>query len=302
MESSVDVSDIMVFFKTSTRSKNDVTNKKREAILKMCENVPTSYLEHREYGKYWTLIKNSWNEKIDELAKKRNIPYTTWKSALKGGRRNNFDIEITYFDDKKESGAIKLEFKFGCKVIDKTPQFLSLYTNFELYSPISYHKFYYDNYLQKYVDTDSGIKNPMPSWEDYLKDIMREKPKTDFLKEIDKRRNTSHTNKKNNIIDESIKEYLRLYGNTIDLKVLEEKVKSTQKDKIYLLWCNDAFYVDGMSDDDMEELTFSNIKNNNTIVLKTKSRAEYHLLLRWKNHKGITGPAWQIALRRPVLH
>ena len=40
------------------------------------------------------------------------------------------------------------------------------------------------------------------------------------------------------------------------------------------------------------------IKNNNTIVFdSTKENYSVEWLLRWKNHKGCAGPAWQISLR-----
>jgi hypothetical protein len=47
------------------------------------------------------------------------------------------------------------------------------------------------------------------------------------------------------------------------------------------------------------QLEYKGIKNNNTIVVEDVERLqEYHLLLRWKNHKGVLNPAWQISLHK----
>jgi predicted secreted protein len=50
----------------------------------------------------------------------------------------------------------------------------------------------------------------------------------------------------------------------------------------------------------MSDIKFHSIKNGNTIVLQSAANPSttFHLLLRWRNHKGILNPAWQISLKR----
>jgi hypothetical protein len=76
-----------------------------------------------------------------------------------------------------------------------------------------------------------------------------------------------------------------------------EKVKATQTDKIYLLWSNGTFHIDKVREQEMTEMMFHSIKNGNILELKS-GQTIYGLLLRWRNHKGILNPAWQISMKR----
>jgi hypothetical protein len=96
----------------------------------------------------------------------------------------------------------------------------------------------------------------------------------------------------------SITDYLTQYGNTINIEYFTEKVRTTQSDKIYILWHNGKFYIDKIHDNEMSGIYFHSIKNGNVIELKSSSNTTYSLLLRWRNHKGILNPAWQISMKR----
>ena len=66
-----------------------------------------------------------------------------------------------------------------------------------------------------------------------------------------------------------------------------------------MLWKNGKFYLDTLTEENIDILAEKNLKGNNTIVIKTiNDKAEYHLLLRWKNHAGVLFPAWQIKFKR----
>ena len=90
--------------------------------------------------------------------------------------------------------------------------------------------------------------------------------------------------------------YLQTYIETIDLETIQTKIKESQMYKHYFLWDLHQFHIDEFKEHDFANLTFIEIKNNNVIVLKT-STSIFHLLLRWRNHKGILMPAWQISLK-----
>ena len=66
---------------------------------------------------------------------------------------------------------------------------------------------------------------------------------------------------KNEVVNTSITDYLIKYGNTIDIASFAEKIKATQTEKIYLLWCNGKFCIDKLSDEEMSGMTFHSIKN-----------------------------------------
>ena len=64
------------------------------------------------------------------------------------------------------------------------------------------------------------------------------------------------------------------------------------------MWNDNKFYIQRMSES--SPLEYIGIKNNNTIVVQS-NKYIYNILLRWKNHKGIQNPAWQIKLlNRPT--
>ena len=48
--------------------------------------------------------------------------------------------------------------------------------------------------------------------------------------------------------------------------------------------------------DNLKVISIDKIKNNNTMILNTKSKTKIAMLLRWKNRKGVLYPAWQVSL------
>ena len=62
-----------------------------------------------------------------------------------------------------------------------------------------------------------------------------------------------------------------------------------------MLWDLTKFNVETIEEDVVEK--FVAIEKNNKIVLQGR-KYKYCLLLRWRNHKGILNPAWQISLKK----
>ena len=58
------------------------------------------------------------------------------------------------------------------------------------------------------------------------------------------------------------------------------------------------FYLDKINMNELKVISTNKIKNDNTIVMNTETSTKIFLLLRWRNHKGILNPAWQISLKR----
>ena len=71
-----------------------------------------------------------------------------------------------------------------------------------------------------------------------------------------------------------------------------------------MLWKDGVFYLDFLTQGDIDiipEIILKGGKNGfNTIILNTKNNSCYHLLLRWKNGKGVLNPAWQIGIRKII--
>jgi hypothetical protein len=290
-------SDILTFFKTCTREKNDITNKIRENILKIINNPPKEYIDNQEFGNYWRLVNNAWTDALKKVAEETSIAeYTSTKIIMRGGRKYNYDADVKYYNSNNCVATRKIEFKNGSSKIENSPQFLSLQAKFDIFTE-TYDKFWYDNYLDEYIACDSAITTPKPSCEAYLKHVTSTRYSiAPFFAEL-KNREPFFKEQKNDVVNKSITEYLKKHGPEINIASFSEKVKTTQTDKIYLMWCNGQFFLDKLSEDEMTGMTFSGIKNGNVLELKA-GNTTYGLLLRWRNHKGILNPAWQISLTR----
>jgi hypothetical protein len=100
-------------------------------------------------------------------------------------------------------------------------------------------------------------------------------------------------------VNRSIEEYLN--GLTPDLATLTQHLLASQKDKHYLLWDTQTFHTDRLSDEDLtlSEFVAEHRNKKNTLVVASDTMT-YRCLLRWRNHKGILKPAWQISVKRNV--
>lgn len=293
------VHTITTFFQHSTRDENDATNKVREKILEKLCNPPKEYLEHPEFGPSWQIVYDQWSNALTTIAKNTAIPtYTSTSIQMKGGRGFNYDAIVTYYNENAVVATRKIEFKYGGTNIGALPQFLSLQAKIELFDK-TYDAFWYEQYLDQYLACDSGLTETKPSLETYLKCLTSTKYSiTPFFAKL-KERELLFQTEKNEVVNRSITDYLTTYGNTIHLSSFAEKVQATQRDKIYLLWSNGVFHIDSMSETEMSNLSFHSIRNGNVLELSA-GKTLYHLLLRWRNHKGILNPAWQISMKRQM--
>ena len=293
------VSDISTFFTTSTRDANDATNKVREKVLKLICNPPEEYLNNEEFGPSWRIVCKEWNEALKKIAEETDVAvYTSTQIKVRGGRKFNYDADVMYYDGTNLVANRKIEFKNGGTNIGELPQFLSLQVKIGMCAE-TYDKFWYENYLDKYLACDALITQPKPSLEAYLKYVSKTKYSiTPFFAQL-KERELLFQKEKNAVVNASITDYLTKYGNTIDIASFSEKVKATQTEKIYLLWSNGKFCMDKVSEAEMTGMAFHSIRNGNILELKTGNTI-YGLLLRWRNHKGILNPAWQISMKRKV--
>jgi hypothetical protein len=205
---------------------------------------------------------------------------------------------LSFYNDNILVKQEKIEFKYGSSSIDKIPQFLSLQARFPFFTE-SYDKYYYENYLDKYIACDDTITEPKPSLEIYLKYVTN--TNYNILPFFENLKNCEENNKKEKdvIVNKSIHEYLLQYGPSINIQEFIEKVRNTQKEKTYLLWNKGKFHIDSLNEED-SVIIFRSITNKNTIELGSSNGNIYKLLLRWRNHKGILNPAWQISMKRQI--
>jgi hypothetical protein len=295
--------DINLFYEKSCKAKNSESNKKREIIIEKLLNneIPKEYLNNKE-----------WKDLYDALQKyifKKNLE--SFKCIRKGGRCNKYDFE---FIVKYRSGVTitkKVEFKYNTKFVKNLPQFLSLYSNFNLYNDNlvpQYSEFFYDNFIEK-LSENAEIK--VSDKKLYLKYIHQTNyDKYDWFRLMkNKENNKEYVKEKKELVDESIDLYLLLlelhykeHGHLMIDKINKKLLDQVEKE--YMCFKNGVFYYDKLLKEELHIIDLKELKSNkdgynNTLIFSTKSKtSEIHFLLRWRNCAGILMPAWQISIKR----
>jgi hypothetical protein len=263
------------------RGNNDALNKQREELLEKILDIPDDALHP-----YYRELKQKWRACLSTLC---SSEFDKIKITKKAGRSHNHDFNIQFFLETVLVHTQNVEFKHNARSIENLPQFLSLYEK-----QLGYMPYYYHNYLPKYLATDPGITEPIPDESTYTSKVYSSAYSCHpFFQQLYDRDNVQHAAKVA-VVNESISEFLKIHAASLDMNWLAGEFNRTQKEKKYILWDLHEFHVQELPM--VTALTFDRIKNGNAILVNSTS-AQYSLLLRWRNHKGILLPAWQISLK-----
>jgi hypothetical protein len=297
-------------------------------VIEEIGNPPTEFMEDELLGANWKYVKAEWDKAIQIVATKTNVtePYASYRIEKKGGRKFNYDGVVMFYNEGGEVVASrKIEFKYGATNVNSVPQFLSLTTKKYQHmfreetataaatatsiASQSYEVFWYHEYLDKYIACDPQLEKSQPSppskpsLEEYLRCIQNTNYGVNPFFEHLKKCENNFKKEKAAVVNKSISEYLSLFGSKIDLGIFTQKIRESQTDKTFILWGKNMkdmkCHIDAILPEEMEDIQFRSIKNKNTIVLESSvTKTTYNLLLRWRNHKGILNPAWQISMKR----
>lgn len=257
-----------IFLSKSARRENGKMNSVRETIL---ENTPI--------GKEWEFLMGKKEFITEQIGIKFDYDKCTW---IKQPPRCVYDFDLVYTKDSQEVGRVKMEYKFGSKSLYKLPQFVQISTESKRCQDLflmTYGNYWYKEYLTKIVPENIMAK------EDYLKQVVKTSSKDPFFSEVKR-------NVVGSVVNESVKNYLTVYGKEINIGTVTKMINDHQ-DKVYVLMTKDDVKIERFPL--AGELSFSRIHRGNTVIV-TDGRNEYHLLLRWKNYKGVLNPAWQIKI------
>jgi hypothetical protein len=195
----------------------------------------------------------------------------------------------------------KVEFKYNAKNISDCPQWVSP-MNPSQYLNNNYEEFYYNNYLPEIYQ---GLDITIPEKSVYLLEI--NKPEPPCMKLIQEKyykgckQSSRYTDdkididfylkckliSKNSIID--------FISNTrLNMDKLNNYLWDSQKDKYYMLYKNDQFYLEKPNRDDYNIIYNEPIPHKYSFQCITQSNKKMNILLRWKNGNGIAFPAFQI--------
>jgi len=224
----VQPSDILYFYNSSTREQNDSINKLRERILLLLVNEKNFVKQFRSsvyYSKWKQLLSNLMTSITSMIP--NNTTYTDVRLVLKAGRRFNYDFDMNVIHEGILVSTIKLEFKYGVSIFNY-PQFLSVYCSSNQLLDVSYQSYWYDNYLDSYVEliesyTDKQLVKP--SFSVFLKNINVTSYKHSFFRTIRDVKNdplASRLNRRlDRIVNQSILTYLANNSSTCSREHVE---------------------------------------------------------------------------------
>ena len=293
-----DVDDI-AHFKTAglDKSNNDAYNKIRENIITNMFNLDDEYFNDTVYGEDWKKIHEKFNGSVSTLC---DIPFSSINIKHMGGMSYNYDFLLTFLDENKTNiKTVKLEFKHNNSNVANLVQFMELYdkdckNKFEICLEKSYAEFYYDNYLDKYLDADDELLCEKPPLNEYLKYLSDIKYSHPFFSLLHEKKNNQIKRKKD-IANESVKEYLKLYSSTFNFDKITQKIRESQSDKVFLLWDCENFHIQKL---DVGNISIKGIKKMDELSFDVNvENFEYDICvrLRWANNNGLANPSWKFS-------
>jgi len=293
-----DVDDI-AHFKTAglDKSNNDAYNKIRENIITNMFNLDDEYFNDTIYGEDWKKIHEKFNMTISTLC---DIPFSSISIKHMGGMSYNYDFLLSFLDENKTNiKTVKLEFKHNNSNVANLVQFMELYdkdckNKFEICLEKSYAEFYYDNYLDKYLESDDELLCEKPEMNEYLKHVSDIKYSHPFFSLLHEKKNNQIKRKKD-IANESVKEYLKLYSSTFNFDKVTQKIRESQSDKVFLLWDCENFHIQKL---DVGNISINGIKKMDELSFDVNvENFEYDICvrLRWANNNGLANPSWKFS-------
>ena len=210
--------------------------------------------------------------------------------------------------DEETVDEIKVEFKYGVNTLSKYPEIYSKYTKgANIFHNKDYIKYFYeklDEYINCFPDevAEKLKKHKPTNLTEYKKMINSTTYKHPFHENIynyDKKMNDKKSLKHKRFTNDTIKDFLNsITENDINFEEWRKELVSKQKDKYFLLCKDGIWYTERLTKEIMITKEWK-IKNGNMIVFECEN-PQYQLqcLLRWKNHKGCAGPAWQVKLHK----
>jgi hypothetical protein len=292
-----DVEDIQ-YFKTAgkDKSENYSLNIIRENVLANIFNIDDEYTNNPINGANWINIQSKFRQIISTLC---DVPFNSIRIKHIGGMRNNYDFLILFINDKTISKTVKLEFKHNNSNVKNLVQFIELYdkdckNKYKICTEMSYAEYYYDNYIDLYLNTDIELTLYKPKRDEYLKNVYDIKYKHEFFDFLHKRKN-NELNKKRDVANKSVKKYLEIYSDNFKFDKITEKIRESQKDKYFLLWDCDNFHIKKL---DVENINITHIiKKSDLYIDVNVDNFIYNVRIRlnWGNNNGLVNPRWKFS-------
>jgi len=196
-----------------------------------------------------------------------------------------------------------VEYKFGAGGVTSLPQILSVGANKPYHSRL-YAEDFYDTALDQLLEIHGLSPTLKPTKEQYLKHVHSDSKKSlplwQPLYDSEGTMSSEQIRKRDCLVSTSITTFLESVVAETNIAAITAELQRTQTDKNILLDNNTTFSFDTVYEDEREITSVIGLnKQKNSILLQSKRPGTtYAMLLRWKNHKGILYPAWQIKIIR----
>ena len=290
-----EVDDIKHFLSAGTnKSSNDESNKIRENIITNMYNLDDEYFNDPEYGTVWRDVKDKFDAIVSPLC---GEPFKIIKIKHMGGMSYNYDFLLSYYNDETLIKQVKLEFKHNNSDVSDLVQFLELYdkdckSTYNICT-VSYAEYYYDNYLDKYLETDDALVNiEKPDRETYLKNVYDITYKHPFFAALYDRK-TNNTKEKKAVANESVKKYIEEFHTQFQFEKVTEKVRESQTNKVFLLWDCENFHTQVVDTNTLAITSIEKIKDLYFDVNCTNFKYNIRIRLNWGNNNGLANPRWK---------
>ena len=159
-------------FILSSKNQNDKNNKTRENIIGAIMNgkVPHEFYEIPQ----WKEKKENIFSFISQLT--NNKKYNKIECEHKGGRKFNYDFDITIYYDDGSIVIENIELKFNTPSIAGAPQYVSpMNPSQYMINDMTFEENHYKKYFPEISKLYGGL--PIPPLEEYLKQVGGDKPK-----------------------------------------------------------------------------------------------------------------------------
>jgi hypothetical protein len=289
-------------FVLSKKANNDTNNKMRENIIGAIinKNIPESFYK---YSPRWSLMKKNIDEYLMKVIKERSSDVNEIKSAKcihRGGRLYHYDFTVIIND----SMDFNIELKFNASNIKETPQYVSPMKPSQ-YLSSSFEEYYYENFLPK-LASSSNTHLPIPNKDEYMKTIHGPSPSCVEEFQAKYYRGCKNSSKYSGLEEdinfyntaiklskESISQFIE--KTELDCEKLSDYLIETQKDKIYMLFKDNKFYMDKPNIGDYTIVGYTKMPTKAMYLANSQTGNKIKILLRWKNGNGIAYPAFQIS-------
>ncbi len=295
------VEDIRHFLSAGQdRSTNNGANQIREDILATILYADDEYLNHPEFGTLWSSIREKFSVALTSLC---DEPFKKIIIEQKGGMKYNYDFNITFLGQLSEDGKtrsivkeVKLEFKHNNSSVLKLPQFLEMFDK-DCKSKLkicdmSYAEFFYDKYLDQYLQLEEGITQPKPSIEEYLRNVSDIKYKDPFFKNMYETKQNK-TEEKRQLAADSISDYLHEFASSFNFELITKKIKESQTGKLFLLWDCENFHIQELEVGNIQVLGIKSVKDSYFDLNVENLEYDVRVRVNWGNNACVANPRWK---------